>query len=163
VRRLLVSALAAAGLLGGCDLSMTHQARYQTEAQADLWGDDMAARRPPEGAVAQDAELRAQADMTPPLVTPAVLERGRDRYQVYCTPCHGVAGAGDGKVIARGFSAPPDLNSAGMRAAPARRLYEAIGDGYGAMYPFGDRIAPADRWAVVAYLRALQVSRGGRS
>lgn len=160
MRPLLSVALTAAALLGGCDLSMTRQARYQTEAKADLWGDDMAARRPPDGAVAQDAAVRAEADQTPPPVTAAVLERGQGRYQIYCTPCHGAAGAGDGKVVARGFPAPPDLDAARVRAAPARRLYEVIGDGYGVMYPFGDRITPADRWAVVAYLRALQVSRG---
>ena len=106
MRRLLVSALAAGALLGGCDLSMTHQARYQTEAKADLWGDDMAARRPPEGAVAQDAELRAQADATPPAATLTLLERGRDRYQVYCTPCHGETGAEKPRAITLPFPAP---------------------------------------------------------
>ena len=148
-------------LLAACDLSMSRQARYGTEARADAWPDGMEARQPPEGAVATDALARAAADQTPPPVTPALLARGRERYGVYCTPCHGPTGAGDGKIVARGFPRPPALGEPRLRQAAGRQLYDAVSQGYGAMYPFADRVSAADRWAIVAYVRALQLAQGG--
>ena len=158
--RLLVL-LAPLVLLAACDLSMSRQARYQTESRAAAWPDGMEARRPPEGAVAQDALTLAAANQTPPTVTPALLARGRQRYEVYCTPCHGPTGAGDGRIVARGFPKPPSLGEPRLRQAPGRRIYDAVSLGYGAMYPFADRVSAADRWAIVAYVRALQLAQGG--
>lgn len=93
-----------------------------------------------------------------PAPTAASLARGRERYGIYCTPCHSVVGDGDGMVVRRGFPRPSSFHTDRLRAAPDAYFYSVITHGYGVMYPFGDRIAPADRWAIVAYLRALQTS-----
>jgi mono/diheme cytochrome c family protein len=148
-------------MLMGCDLSMRRQPRYDVESRADLWSDGMAARPTPEGVVATDQPQLDQADAAPPPVSLGLLQHGRATFQIYCTPCHGEAGAGDGKVVQRGFPKPPDLAEAKIRQADARHLYEVITRGYGVMYPFADKIDPADRWAVVAYLRVLQTARAG--
>lgn len=103
-------------------------------------------------------EADAAASMPYP-VTMALLRRGQERFSIYCTPCHGMLGDGDGMVVRRGFPRPPSYHIDRLRAAPDRRLYEVIRDGYGVMYPFADRVAPRDRWAIVAYLRALQRSQ----
>ena len=91
-----------------------------------------------------------------PSLTIAALRRGRERYDIYCAPCHSASGDGDGMVVRRGFPAPGSLHSAAMRSASDAHLFEVIGDGYGIMYPFADRIEPSDRWAIVGYVR-----RGG--
>jgi mono/diheme cytochrome c family protein len=148
--------LAAAGLLSACDLGMNKQSRYDTEASADLWADGAAARHAADDTIAQDDPASAR-----PAVTPALLTRGRERYAIYCGPCHGESGRGDGIIVSRGFPAPPDLARPNLGQATGQHLYDVISDGYGIMYPFGDRVAPADRWAIVAYLRALQTARGG--
>lgn len=88
-----------------------------------------------------------------------LLERGRDRYDIYCAPCHGLAGDGDGIIARRGFPAPPSYHIGRLRAAPDNHFYQVISDGYGVMYPYADRVAPPDRWAIVAYIRALQLSQ----
>lgn len=102
-------------------------------------------------------ETDAAASMPFPM-TMALLRRGQERFAIYCTPCHGMTGDGDGMVVRRGFPRPPSYRVERLRDAPDRHLYEVIRDGYGVMYPFGDRIEPADRWAIVAYVRALQKS-----
>lgn len=92
-------------------------------------------------------------------ITPALLQRGQQRYEIYCAACHGLAGDGDGMVVQRGFPAPPSYHSNRLRQAPDSHFYDVITHGYGVMYPYADRVAPADRWAIVAYVRALQLSR----
>ncbi len=89
----------------------------------------------------------------------ALLQRGRERFDVYCSPCHSVVGDGDGMVVRRGFPAPPSYHIERLRAAPDHHFYDVITHGYGVMYPYGDRVAPDDRWAIVAYIRALQLSQ----
>jgi len=100
---------------------------------------------------------RATANPYP--VTMQLLERGRQRYDIYCSPCHSVVGDGDGMVARRGFPRPPSYHIDRLRVAPDRHFYDVITGGYGVMYPYGDRVAPADRWAIVAYIRALQLSQ----
>jgi mono/diheme cytochrome c family protein len=92
-------------------------------------------------------------------VTLALLERGRQRFDIYCAPCHGLAGNGDGMIVRRGFAAPPSYHTDRLRNAPDSHFYQVISHGYGVMYPYADRIDPHDRWAIVAYIRALQLSQ----
>ena len=92
-------------------------------------------------------------------VTKALLERGQQRYDVYCSMCHGYGGAGNGMVVQRGFPAPPSFHSERLRAAPVGHYFDVISNGYGAMYSYADRVKPADRWAIAAYIRALQRSQ----
>ena len=91
--------------------------------------------------------------------TKALLIRGRQRFDIYCAPCHGRSGDGAGMIVQRGFPAPPSYHTDRMRDAPDSHFYQVISDGYGVMYPYADRITPHDRWAIVAYIRALQLSQ----
>ena len=95
----------------------------------------------------------------PVQVTAATLQHGQERFRIFCTPCHGLTGDGDGIVVQRGFPAPPSYHSERLRTAPNSHFYNVITQGYGAMYPYNDRVPQQDRWAIVAYIRALQLSR----
>lgn len=95
----------------------------------------------------------------PVAATAATYRRGRERFDIFCAPCHGPTGEGDGMVVQRGFPAPPSYHTDRLRGAPDRHIYDVITQGYGAMYPYGDRLSRQDRWAIVAYIRALQLSR----
>lgn len=106
---------------------------------------------------AQNEAGRAQAIPYP--VTEELLLRGQDRYAVYCLPCHSPVGDGDGRVVRRGFPAPPSYHIDRLRDAEDRHFYEVITNGYGVMHAYRDRLEPPDRWAVVAYIRALQRSQ----
>ncbi len=94
-----------------------------------------------------------------PPVTLALLQRGQERFRIDCTPCHSELGDGRGMVVQRGFPAPPSYHSDRLRAAPVQHFYDVITNGYGAMYSFADRVRPEDRWAIAAYIRALQQSQ----
>ncbi len=94
----------------------------------------------------------------PPPVTMALLQRGRERFDIYCAPCHSRLGDGNGMIVQRGFPHPPSYFSDALRKAPNQLFYDVITHGYGVMYPYADRVDPADRWAIVAYIRALQTS-----
>lgn len=91
-------------------------------------------------------------------ITRAVLERGRQRYDIYCLPCHGTTGDGNGIVVARGFPAPPSYHIARLRNAPIGHFFDVMTHGYGVMYSYAQRVSPEDRWAIAAYVRALQLS-----
>jgi mono/diheme cytochrome c family protein len=92
-------------------------------------------------------------------ITPALLARGQNRFNIFCAPCHSRAGDGDGMIARRGFPAPPSYHTARLRNAPDSHFYDVISRGYGVMYPYADRVSPHDRWAIVAYIRALQLSQ----
>jgi mono/diheme cytochrome c family protein len=150
-------------LLAACDdLSMTRQKRYDVYRRANLWSDGAEARTPPDGTVQQGALAGDAALDTPPPVDGALLQRGRERYDAICTPCHGLTGHGDGMIVARGFPKPPSYHEDRLRAAPARYFVDVITHGYGAMYRYANRVEPRDRWAIAAYIRALQLSQGAR-
>jgi mono/diheme cytochrome c family protein len=150
----------AALLLAGCDdQSMRQQKRYETYAASQLWPDGTSARPLPAGVIAQGDPARAAQVATPPDITPALLARGRERYEIFCTPCHGYDGKGDGMIVQRGFPKPPSYHSDRLRAAPARYMFDVITNGYGVMYSYAARVPPEDRWAIVAYIRALQLSQ----
>jgi mono/diheme cytochrome c family protein len=167
-------ALLCAGLLlGGCERGMHdmyEQPRYAPLAPSPLFADGRSARPAPEGAMAARGGVLAGTSsgrhgtvpgeaLPRPPVDLALLRRGRQRYEIFCAPCHGLAGDGDGEVAQRGFPAPPSYHQPRLRSAPDEELYAAIRDGYGVMPAYGDRLGEADRWAVVAYLRALQLAR----
>lgn len=146
--------LAACGR--GDNADMVKQPRYDAYERADLFGGS-AMRHPPAGTAARDLPRRLTAAQQPP-ITPALLERGRERYGIFCAMCHGADGRGDGTVVRRGFPRPPSYLEPRLRAAPPAYIYRVITDGYGVMYGYGDRVPPADRWAIAAYVRALQAA-----
>jgi mono/diheme cytochrome c family protein len=91
-----------------------------------------------------------------------VLERGRQRFNIFCAPCHSQVGDGNGMVVQRGFSKPPSFHEQRLRDAPPGHFFNVITNGYGAMYSYASRINTADRWAIVAYVRALQLSQNAK-
>ena len=95
----------------------------------------------------------------PSAITKQELARGRDRFNIYCSICHGPTGEGDGMIVQRGFPQPPSFHEQRLRDAPEGHFFHVITHGYGVMYPYADRITPEDRWAIIAYIRALQISR----
>lgn len=92
-------------------------------------------------------------------VTREMVERGRLRYNIFCSPCHGFSGHGNGMIVQRGLSAPPTFHSDKLREAPVGHFFDVITNGYGAMYSYGARVNVSDRWAIISYLRALQLSQ----
>ena len=138
---------------------MDHQRKFKTYAPAALWADGAAARPLPAGVVAQGDLARDEIATHPPVATAPLLARGRERFDIFCAPCHGLAGDGDGIIVKHGFPAPPSYHSARLRAASAAHFYDVISHGYGVMYSYAARVAPQDRWAIIAYIRALQLSR----
>jgi mono/diheme cytochrome c family protein len=108
---------------------------------------------------ARDAALAASAA---PAADLALLQRGQSRYDIFCSPCHSVLGDGDGRVAQRGFPHPPTFHQTRLRDAPDRHFFDVISRGYGEMPSYADRLTPPDRWAVVAYVRALQLSQYAR-
>ena len=168
--------VAAAGFLllcAGCRQDMHVQPRYNPFDLSDFFEDGQSARMPvagtvprgdlttgPEGELLYTGKINgAVADTFPIPVTRDILNRGRERFSINCEPCHGMSGDGDGMIVQRGFRRPPSLHSDRLRTAPAEHFFEVITNGFGAMYPYGYRVEPRDRWAIVAYIRALQLSR----
>src|SRR5262249_12226540 len=94
-----------------------------------------------------------------PVITRPLLARGRQRYEIYCMPCHSPLGDGEGPVVQRGFPAPPSYHLQRLREAADRHFYDVITQGHGVMPSYADRVTPEDRWAIVAYIRALQLSQ----
>lgn len=150
--------LALALLLAGCDLSMMQQRKYKTYAPAPLWANGSSAQPLPDDVVAAGDAERRNAAANPPPVSEALLARGRERFDIFCAPCHGLAGDGDGIIVAHGFPPPPSYHIDRLRAAPAQHFYDVMTRGYGVMYAYADRVDPHDRWAIASYIRALQLS-----
>ncbi len=140
---------AALLLLGGCD-DMIHQDKKKAYADSSV-----GPGKTPAGTV--DYRSRKVA---PPPVTLALLERGQQRFRIDCTPCHSELGDGNGMIVQRGFPAPPSYHIERLRDAPVEHFYDVITNGHGVMYSFAYRVEPADRWAIAAYIRALQRSQG---
>jgi mono/diheme cytochrome c family protein len=146
LRRAPVIALAFA-VLGGCD-DMSVQPKQK--AYSPLVG--------PAELPAGMVEFGEKIEPAPP-VTLALLARGQERYRIYCTPCHSELGDGRGMIVQRGFPPPPSYHIQRLRDAPPPHFYDVISNGYGRMYSFAARVQPADRWAIAAYIRALQLSQ----
>ena len=179
MRRALVI-LAALLALAGCERTMKNmyeQPRLGPDAASPLWADGKGSRPPPPGSVPvavgdlaktssgrhgrDELAARAAADAAsaPPPADQALLERGQARYDVFCAPCHSVVGDGDGMIVRRGFPRPPSFHQARLREVSDRHVFDVVTEGYGVMPPFADRVTPQDRWAIVAYVRALQLSQ----
>ena len=154
------AALLSALVIAGCNEVQDVQIRYRTMAPAvQPWPGSSAALVPPEGVVAQGDLLEESFAQNRPPATPQLLARGQQRFGIFCSPCHGLDGDADGIIVARGFPKPPSFHSATLRSAPAKLFFDAITNGYGAMYSYADRVPVQDRWAIVAYIRALQLTR----
>lgn len=153
-------ALLLAATVAGCsDQSMTRQPHYGTNAPAPAFANGTAAQQPPAGTVAVEDAAFHREETNPPPVDLALLQRGKERFGIFCTPCHGYAGDGDGAIVRRGFPHPPSYYSPALMQASGQFIFDVITHGYGVMYPYGTRVPPHDRWAIVAYIRALQQSR----
>jgi len=165
--------LTAVVTTAGCDrrMDMYDQPRYEAQESSRFFADGKAARDPVPGTVArgwlrQDAHLyQGRTDDStlavsfPMPVTRAMLERGAERYAIFCTPCHDGVGAGRGMVVRRGFKQPPSFHIDRLRAAAHGYLFDVITNGFGTMSSYASQVPPEDRWAIVAYIRALQLSQ----
>ncbi|MEF0943977.1 c-type cytochrome [Rhizobium sp. BR 362] len=145
-------------LLAACD-DMNHQPRYDSYEKSSLFADGKSLQAPPQGTVARDAAQEYAALANRPTMTAELLRRGQERFGIYCTPCHDTDGDGNGTVPARGFPHPPSFHIDRLRNAPSRYFVDVMNNGHGVMYSYADRVPPADRWAIAAYIRALQFSR----
>jgi len=150
-------------LLGGCDLSMQKQAKGNPQSSDALWPGGPPRAASPEGTIATDQASRDVALTTPPPLTEALIDRGQERYGIFCSVCHGARGEGDGMIVRRGFPQPPSFHAARLVAAPPAYIVDVITHGHGVMYSYADRVEPRDRWAIAAYVKALQrVPQGAR-
>ena len=154
-----VSVLLALTLLAACDQRMVEQPNRKAFETAERLPDHRVNQPPPDGSVARDELAAEQALATRPPMSPALLARGRERFEINCAPCHARTGEGDGMIVQRGFPRPPSYFEQRLMDAPDRHFLDVMTNGYGAMYPYAARVAPADRWAILAYIRALQLSR----
>jgi mono/diheme cytochrome c family protein len=152
MRPMLLALTIIAVALAGCDNMANQPKRLPYEAYRG--GRGAADSVPPPDTVARD-----EAPAPTPPVTPALLARGRQRFDIYCAPCHGRVGDGEGMIVERGFPKPPSYHIDRLRQTPSQHFYDVISNGYGAMYSYAARVEPADRWAIVAYIRALQASQ----
>ena len=153
-----------------CRQDMQDQPRYKPLGESKFFADGREARPIPAGTIARDelndadafhtgVSIGAFLDSIPTQIDTKLLERGRDRYDIYCSPCHSRTGDGNGMVAQRGFRAPANLQTDRLRSVPPGYIFQVITNGYGAMGDYGDQIPASDRWAIVAYVRALQLSR----
>ncbi|HYG78432.1 MAG TPA: cytochrome c [Planctomycetota bacterium] len=153
-------------LLAGCD-EMRDRGRIKPLEPSTFFENGQSARPLVEGTIARghlpDLKLSGAGHHGvtefPMPLTRELLERGRTQYSINCTPCHGIDGYGRGMIVLRGLSAPPSFHEPRLRAAPVGHYFNVITNGYGAMYPYGYKISPEERWAVIAYIRALQLSQ----
>jgi len=150
--------LLAAMSLAACDQNMDVQPKYSEYSKAPAFRAGVL-RTPPQGSVARDDPAYDKAVATRPTLTAALLERGRERFGIFCSPCHGAGGDGNGIIVQRGMPRPTSYHDDRLRTADDQYLFDVITNGHGAMYSYASRVPPGDRWAIVAYIRALQLSR----
>ena len=157
MRRILATLALLAPLAACGEADMEDQPRAKTWDRNSFFPQAMTMRPPVAGTVPRDDPARAAPQ--PAVVTAALAARGRERYGIFCTPCHGASGNGRGMIVERGFPNAGQLTTERLRKASAADLYWAITEGHRAMYGMGQMIPSADRWAIVAYVRALQLSQ----
>src|SRR5437899_3859684 len=171
--RFLTSLCSAAVLFlsGGCRYLKQDMANQPNNRplSPSYFFDDCRSQRPlvkktvARGSIADD-ELFVPKDSNnfPLPVNRELLERGEERYKIFCTPCHGLQGDGNGMIAIRGMKHPPTFHQDRLRQAPNGYFYDNITNGFGAMYGYSAQIPPRDRWAIIAYVRALQLSRNAK-
>ncbi len=164
---LLLGALA----LVGCRQDMHDQPRYRLNAASDFWSDRRSARPAVKGTVPRNMNKAANpgywtgeaggklVEVLPMPLTKALLDRGHDRFKVFCTPCHGLTGYGDGLIVSRGLKNPPSYHTEALRDQPIGHFFKTMTNGSGSMASYAARIPVEDRWAIAAYVRALQQSQ----
>ena len=167
-----VFAIFSALMMSGCRQDMHVQPRYQPEDPSTFFADGRSERPAVEGTVAR-GQLRTDellytgrvnglvANLFPFPITAADLGRGRERYNIYCSPCHDYSGSGNGMIVQRGFPSPPSLHIERLRQAPSGHFFEVMTNGFGLMYGYASRVSAEDRWRIAAYVRALQLSQHG--
>jgi len=155
--------------VAGCRQDMHDQPKYIPLRKSTFFTDQRSARPLVAGTVAR-GQLRedplfftgkvdgADAAVFPFPIDAARMARGRERFDIYCSPCHGRTGQGDGMVVRRGYRRPPTYHQDRLREAPVGHFFDVMTNGFGAMPDYAAQIAPADRWAIAAYIRALQLS-----
>jgi len=158
----------------GCRLDMHVQPRYNPLAKSDFFADQRSARPLVPNTVAR-GDLRdnsylysgkfgdSPGDYMPFPVTDDVLSRGRERFNIYCAPCHSRVGDGNGIIPQRGYRHPPSYHIERLRKAPLGYFFDVMTNGFGAMPDYSSQIPPRDRWCIVAYIRALQLSQNATS
>ena len=157
-------------LFNGCRREMFNQPRGDPLKSSDFFSDGAASRPLPAHTVAQENfHTNVSYDtgrigtnyltQMPFPVTRAVLERGQDRFNIYCSECHGRTGDGHGMIVQRGFPAPPDFTIDRLREKPPGYFYDVMTRGYGVMFSYANRVDSDDRWAIAAYIGVLQLSR----
>lgn len=162
--------LAGVCMLGGCRKAMVEDGRIKPLEESRNLPDNQSARLPVPGTVARDAldadPVFFQGEVAGRLITgfpmeltPKLLAEGRERFDIYCSVCHGRTGQGNGMIPQRGFPAPPTFHQQRLREAPPGYFFGVITRGYGVMYSYADRLPPMQRWAVTGYIRALQRSQ----
>jgi mono/diheme cytochrome c family protein len=174
-RRARLAALLAGGLLAvaGCRQNMHNQAKYKTLAENDFFADGLASRPLPAHTVARGHlggspfDTGLAADNRPVAVFPIpltrqLLARGEQRYNIFCSPCHDRAGTGRGMIVQRGYKQPPSYHIDRLRSSPVGYFYNVITEGFGVMPSYASQIPPGDRWAIIAYVRALQLAQNAR-
>lgn len=157
-------------LLSGCREDMQNQPYYRPLRENDFYADKRSARPIITGTVAR-GHLESDTyfytgkigsndgDYMPFPVTAEVMARGQQRFNIYCSPCHSELGDGNGMVVQRGFKHPPSYNIERLRRAPIGYFFDVMTNGYGAMSDYAEQVPPEDRWAIAAYIRALQLSQ----
>ena len=162
--------LGASALLTGCRQDMHNQPRYKPLAAATFFGDGRSARPTIEDTVARGQlhidsarytgkENGKDVDTIPIQITKDDLMRGQDRFNIYCSPCHGRLGNGHGMIVSRGLRQPPSYHDERLRTAPIGHFFDVMTNGYGSMYSYASRVAVDDRWRIAAYIRVLQFSQ----
>ena len=167
----MIAGLLAAFALAGCRQDMQDQPKFIPLRPSSFFEDGRSERQLIEGTVARghlDDDVAFYTGMGPDgkpvdtfpfAVTKDVMDRGQQRFNVYCSPCHDRTGSGNGMVVRRGYKQPPNYSSPEVRALANGQIYDVITRGFGAMPDYAAQIQPRDRWAIVAYVRALQYSR----
>jgi cytochrome c553 len=171
-RLAMISLLSATALLSACGIriDMHDQPKAKPLRQSEFFADQRASRDLVEGTVAR-GDLRSdelfytgkingqEADQFPYPITQQTIERGRERFNIYCSPCHSRYGDGNGMVVQRGFKRPPDYTEDKLMKAPVGHFFNVMTNGFGSMSEYKSQVSATDRWAIAAYIRALQTAR----